>query len=132
VPNGEVPTVEHAPTPLLALGTVIVPVTPLGTGLTVGDAPSCKPFAPTGTPGAIPSEEVAPRGGMTVPTWANAGVQQIRGQAATISNGRMDDDGLMEDFPDKNGRITQRAAASTAVSEGAEAMTFFFITADTG
>jgi hypothetical protein len=30
VPNGEVATVEHA-APLLVFGTVIVPVTPLGT-----------------------------------------------------------------------------------------------------
>jgi len=47
VPNGEVVTVEHAPAPLLVLGTVIVPVMPLGTGLTVGDAPGAKPFVPT-------------------------------------------------------------------------------------
>ena len=75
----------------------IVPVTPLGAGLTPGNAPGTgKPFGPTGAPGAVPSEEVTPSGGMTVPTWANAGLQQIKGQAATINNGRMDGDGLME------------------------------------
>jgi len=84
VPIGEVATVEHAPAPLLALGTVTVPVTPLGTGLTVGEAPSCKPFGPTGAPGTVPSEEVAPSGGVAVsglPTWANAGLQHNKGKA---------------------------------------------------
>jgi hypothetical protein len=96
VPNGEVATVEHA-APLLTFGMAIVPVTPLGTGLTPGNVPGTgKPFGPTGAPGAVPSEEVTPSGGMTVPTWANAGLQQIKGQAATINNGRMDGDGLME------------------------------------
>ena len=84
-----VPTVEHA-VPLLVFGTSIVPVTPLGTGLTPGDAPSGKPFAPTEAPGTIPSEEVAPSEGVAVPTWANAGLQHNKGQAvATINNGLM-------------------------------------------
>ena len=74
------------------LGTVIVLVTPLGTGLTVGAAPTCKPFAPTGALGSAPSEEVTPSEGMTVPTWANAGLQHNKGQAAaTINNGLMKD-----------------------------------------
>jgi hypothetical protein len=84
VPNGEVATVEHAPAPLLVLGTVTVPVTPLGTGLTVGEAPSCNPFGPTGAPGTVPSEEVTPSGGVAVsgsPTWANAGLQHNKGKA---------------------------------------------------
>jgi len=51
----------------------IVPVTPLGTGLTGVDRPGAKPFVPTGALGSVPSEEVTPSGGMTVPTWANAG-----------------------------------------------------------
>ena len=74
VPIGEVATVEHAPAPLLVLGTVTVPVTPLGTGLTVGEAPSCKPFGPTGAPGTIPSEEVTPSGGVArvIPACAKA------------------------------------------------------------
>jgi hypothetical protein len=71
---------------------VIVPVTPLGTGLTVGTAPTCKPFAPTGALGSVPSEEVTPSEGMTVPTWANAGLKHNKGQAAvTINNGLMED-----------------------------------------
>jgi hypothetical protein len=82
VPNGEVATVEHA-APLLMFGMAIVPVTPLGTGLTPGIAPGTgKPFGPTGAPGTVPSEEVAPSGGMTVPTWANAGLQHSKGHAA--------------------------------------------------
>jgi hypothetical protein len=51
----------------------IVPVMPLGTGLTVDDTPGAKPFVPTGALGSAPSEEVTPSGGMTVPTWAKAG-----------------------------------------------------------
>ena len=111
------------------LGTVIVPVTPEATGLTSGETPGGgKPFGPTDAPGTVPSEEVAPSGGVAVsglPTWANAGLQHNKGKAvAAIKKD------LMEHFSDKRGRITSRAVASTAVSEGAEAMTFFFITAD--
>jgi hypothetical protein len=64
------------------LGTAIVPVTPLGTGVTGVDTPGAKPFVPTGALGSVPSEEVTPSGGMTVPTWANAGLQHSKGQAA--------------------------------------------------
>jgi hypothetical protein len=68
----------------------IVPVTPLGTGLTVGKAPTCKPFGPTGAPGTIPSEEVTPTEGVTIPTWAKAGLQHKKGNVvATINNARM-------------------------------------------
>jgi hypothetical protein len=67
------------------LGTAIVPVTPLGTGLTGVDTPGAKPFVPTGAPGTVPSEEVTPSGGMTVPTWANAGLQHNKA-AAPINN----------------------------------------------
>jgi hypothetical protein len=49
---------------------------PLGTGLTGVNAPGAKPLVPTGALGSVPSEEVTPSGGMTVPTWANAGPQQ--------------------------------------------------------
>src|ERR1700736_3306093 len=67
---------------------VIVPVTPLGTGLIPGDAPSPKPFGPTGAAGSDPSEEVTPSGGMAVPTWANAGREHKKAQPAiTINNG---------------------------------------------
>ena len=80
-PDGEIPTVEQA-IPLLVLGTVIVPVTPLGIGLTSGDTPGVgKPFGPTGAPRTDPSEEVAPSGGVTMPTWANAGLQHSKGKA---------------------------------------------------
>jgi hypothetical protein len=64
------------------LGTAIVPVTPLGTGLTGVDTFGAKPFAPTGALGSVPSEEVTPSGGMAVPTWANAGLQHSKGHAA--------------------------------------------------
>jgi len=89
-PDGEIPTVEHA-MPLLIFGTVIVPVMPLGTGLTSGDAPGgSKPFGPTGAPGTVPSEEVELSAGMAGPTWANAGPKQNKGQAAAaINNGLM-------------------------------------------
>ncbi len=119
VPNGEVATVAHA-APLLVLGMVIVPVTPLATGLTPSDAPSGMPFVPTGAPGTVPSEEVTPSGGMAVPTWANAGLPHNKGQAAaTISNG------LMADLPDKSRRIARRACS--AVSKAAGTMTFLFM-----
>jgi hypothetical protein len=111
VPIGEVAKVEQAPAPLLVLGTAIVPVTPLGTGLTGVDTPGAKPFVPTGALGSVPSEEVTPSGGMTVPTWANAGLQHNKGKAAATIN-----DGLMEHSPIKGATITKRAAASTAVS----------------
>ena len=90
VPSGEVATVEHA-APLLALGTVIVPVKPLRTVPTPGDAPSGKPFGPTDSPGTIPNEEVAPSEGMAVPTWAKAGTPHSKDQAAAIAiNGLME------------------------------------------
>ena len=90
VPSGEVATVEHA-APLLALGTVIVPVKPLGAVPTLGDAPSGKPFGPTDSPGTIPNEEVAPSEGMVVPTWAKAGTPHSKDQAAAIAiNGLME------------------------------------------
>jgi hypothetical protein len=118
--------VEQAPAPLLVLGMATVPVTPLGTGLTVGDAPSCKPFAPTGAPGTVPSDEVTPSDGVTVPTWANAGLPHNKSPAvATINNG------LMEDSP-ITGRVTLRAYAGTAVGSAAEAMAFIFMIADRG
>lgn len=85
--------VEHA-IPLLVLGTEIVPVTPLGTGVTPGDALIGKSVVPTAAPGTIPSEEVAPIGGVTVPTWDNAGLQHNKDQAAAAIN-----NGFMDHFP---------------------------------
>ena len=106
---------------------VIVPVTPLGTGPLPGDVAGGKPFGPTDVPGTIPNEEVTPGEGVTVPTWANAGLPHSKGQAVAAIN-----NGLKEHFSDKSGRITQRAAASTAVRKAAKAMTFIFMTADRG
>jgi hypothetical protein len=86
VPSGEVVTVEHA-APLLAFGTVIVPVSPLGTVLPPGDAPGAKPFGPIDTPGK-PSEEVVPSGGMAVvmPACAKAGLWHSKDQAPQAAN----------------------------------------------
>jgi hypothetical protein len=90
VPSGEFAKVEHDPAPLLMLGMVIVPVTPFGTGLPVGKAPTCRPFGPTGASGTGPSEEVTPSGGVTVSTWANAALPHKKGNAiATINKARM-------------------------------------------
>jgi hypothetical protein len=71
IPSGEVATVEHA-APLLAFGTVIVPVKPLGTVLTPGATPSGKPLGPTDSPGTIPSEEVTPSVGVVIAACAKA------------------------------------------------------------
>ena len=98
-PDGETPTVEH-PVPLLVFGTLIVPVTPLGTGLISGDTPGGgKPFGPTGAPGTDPSEEVAPSGGVSMPTWASAGLQHSKGKAVATKKD------LIEDLPGESGRI---------------------------
>jgi hypothetical protein len=109
------------------LGTAIVPVTPLGTGLTGVDTPGAKPFVPTGALGSVPSEEVTPSGGMSVPTWANAGPQHNRGKVAATNK-----NGLMEHLSDKRTRIVRRAGASTAVGKPAETVRFIFIAADRG
>jgi hypothetical protein len=116
------------------LGTAIVPVMPLGTGLTGDDTPGAKPLVPTGALGSAPSEEVTPSGGMTVPTWANAGPQHNRGKvAATIKNGLMEyEKGLMEDLSDKRTRVVRRVGASTSVGKPARSMAFIFIAADRG
>lgn len=127
VPIGEFAKVEHAPAPLLLLGMVIVPVVPSGTGVTVGDTPSWRPFGPTAAPGTIPSEEVALSGGVTVPTWANAGLPQNKDQAVTaIKNG------LMGHCSDGSEGIAPRAATKIAVSPAVEATAFIFITVGKG
>src|SRR6201991_1401478 len=65
--DGEVPTVEHA-VPLLVLGIVMVPVTPVGAGLSppemISVDPSGIPVGPTDVPGPCPSGEVTPRVGV--------------------------------------------------------------------
>jgi hypothetical protein len=102
-------------------GTSIVPVTPLGTGLTPGDvAGGGNPLGPTGAPGADPSEEVTPSGGVSMPTWASAGLQHSKGKVVATKKD------LMDDFPNKSGRTAQRAAARTAVGRAAWT-TFFFM-----
>ena len=89
--DGEVPTVEHA-VPLLVLGIVIVPVTPVGAGLSPPEVisvdPSAIPVGPTDVPGPAPSGEVAPRVGVVgiVPTCAMAPLQtKSVGSTATIN-----------------------------------------------
>jgi hypothetical protein len=77
IDDGEVPTVEHA-LPLEVLGIAIVPVTPVGAGLSPGEvisvAPNGIPVGSTDAPGAAPSGEVALSVGVvtTVPTCATA------------------------------------------------------------
>jgi hypothetical protein len=80
IDNGEVPTVEHA-VPLTVLGIVIVPVTPVGAGLSppemISVDPSGIPVGPTDVSGLIPSGDVAPRVGVVTiaPTCAKAPVE---------------------------------------------------------
>jgi len=95
---GKAPTAEHV-VPLLVIvpviGIAIVPVTPVGTGLTPGVVISVEP---SGTPvGPIPSGEVTPSEGIAESgsvgssTWANAGLAQSNGQAvATITKSLME------------------------------------------
>jgi hypothetical protein len=88
--DGEIPTVEHA-VPLLVLGIVIVPVTPVGAGLSppemISVDPSGMPAGPTDVPGPVPSGEVAPRVGVvgSVPTCAMA-LLQANSAASTAIN----------------------------------------------
>jgi hypothetical protein len=68
IDDGEVPTVEHA-VPLVVLGIAMVPVTPVGAGLSPGEVisvePSGIPVGETGEPVvAMPSGEVAARDGV--------------------------------------------------------------------
>jgi len=70
ISEGEVATVGQAVL-LLVVGMVIVPVTPVGTGLTPGEVISVAPSGiPVGEPAAMPSGEVAPivGVGVTVPS----------------------------------------------------------------
>jgi hypothetical protein len=79
IPDGEVPTVEHViPLP----GTAIVPVTPVGSGLSPGEAssvaPRGMPVGDTVEPVPRPSGEVAPIMGVGAaipPTCATATLQ---------------------------------------------------------
>jgi hypothetical protein len=102
----------------------IVPVTPLGTGLTGVAKPGAKPLVPTGALGSAPSEEVTPSGGMTVPTWANAGLQHNSGKVAAAIK-----QDLMEHFSDKRAGTTRRAAVNTGVSKAVGTTILFFMAA---
>jgi hypothetical protein len=100
---------------------VIVPVTPLATGPTPGDAPTCNPLGPTGEPGFVPSEEVAPSGGIVVLTWANAGLAHSKGQAAaTINNG------LMRDSPTRAKELRRAQTQAPQSVRQREALIFLF------
>lgn len=94
--DGEVPTVEHA-VPLLVLGIVIVPVTPMGAGLSPPEVisvdPSAIPVGPTDVPGPAPSGEVVPSVGVVgiVPTCAMAPLQaKSAGSIAAINANLID------------------------------------------
>jgi hypothetical protein len=96
IDDGEVPTVEHA-APLVVLGIVIVPVTPLGAGLSPGEVisvePSGIPVGSTDVPGLTPSGEVVPRVGVVAiaPTWAIAPLQaKSAGSTAAINENLID------------------------------------------
>jgi hypothetical protein len=89
--DGEVPTVEHA-VPLLVLGIVIVPVTPVGAGLSppemISVDPRGMPVGPTDVPGPTPSGEVVPSVGVggIAPTCAMAPLQaRSAGSTAAIN-----------------------------------------------
>jgi hypothetical protein len=89
--DGDVPTVEHA-VPLLVLGIAIVPVTPVGAGLSppemISVDPSGIPVGPTDVPGPAPSGEVTPSVGVVgiAPTCAMAPLQaKSAGRTATIN-----------------------------------------------
>ena len=91
IDDGEVPTVEHA-VPLVVLGSAIVPVTPVGTGLSPAEVisvePSGIPVGPTDVPGLNPSAEVAPRVGVVgiAPTCAVALLAAKSAESATATN----------------------------------------------
>jgi hypothetical protein len=94
IPDGKAPTDEHDAPPLVMaplVGIAMVPVTPVGSGLTPSElssvAPSGTPVGPTDPPAPIPSGEVAPSAGMAEsgsvsgsPTCANTGQAQSNGQ----------------------------------------------------
>jgi hypothetical protein len=107
------------------LGTAIVPVMPLGRGLTGVDTPGAKPFVPTAALGSVPREEVTPSGGMTVPTWANAGPQH-NSVVATISNG------FIGNTPFERKEYAGDRPQGTAVDKAAEAMAFIFMAVGKG
>jgi hypothetical protein len=91
IDDGEVPTVEHA-VPLAVFGIEIVPVTPVGTGLSPAEVISVEPrgipVAATGVPELKPSGEVVPRVGVVdiAPTCAVALLQTRNIGSTTAMN----------------------------------------------
>jgi hypothetical protein len=104
IDDGAVPTVEHA-LPLDVLGIAIVPVTPVGAGLSPGEvisvAPSGMPVGSTEAHGAAPSGEVALSVGVVamVPTCAMAPLQ-ANTVAITAANNKNPVDVLRSDMVD--------------------------------
>ena len=111
--------------PLLVPGTAIVPVMPLGWVLTGVDRLGAKPFVPTGPLGSVPREEVTPRGGIPVPTWANAGPQHNK-VAATINNG------FIGHTPLGRKECAGDRPQSTAIDKTAEAIASIFMAVGKG
>ena len=88
------------------------------------DTLGVKPLVPTGALGSVPSEEVAPSGGIVVPTWANAGPQHNR-VVATIIN-------LIGDPLFERREYAAERAQGAAVDKAAEAMAFIFMAVGKG
>jgi len=88
ISEGEVATAEHA-VALLVAGIVIVPVTPVGTGLAPGEVISVAPSGiPVGEPAAMPSGEVAPMVGVGVTVPSNCPSTCAMATLQTKSAGR--------------------------------------------
>jgi hypothetical protein len=88
ISEGGVATVGHAVL-LLVVGMVIVPVTPVGSGLTPGEVISVAPSGiPVGEPAAMPSGEVAPTVGVGVTVPSNCPSTCAMATLQTKSAGR--------------------------------------------
>jgi hypothetical protein len=98
----DAPILEHVPVAIEPRGEVpaAVGLTP---GVAISVAPSGIPVTPMGAPGPIPSGEVTPSelgAAVPVPTWANAGLQHNKGQAAaTIKKCLMKDSRCELSYP---------------------------------
>jgi hypothetical protein len=122
IPDGEVAIIEHAVLPLV-VGIVIVPVTPVGTGLTPGDvisvAPNGIPVGDPPEPAATPSGEVAPIVGVgaTVPsncssTCARATLHTTSAGTAAASNATLSETFLLMPASLRRGPIDEAGANS--------------------
>jgi hypothetical protein len=88
ISEGGVATVGHAVL-VVAVGIVIVPVTPVGTGLTPGVViPTAPSGIPVGEPAAMPSGEVAPTVGVGVTVPSNCPSTCAMAALQTTSAGR--------------------------------------------